>query len=73
MSRKAMVLSCTEKEKQQLERWANGAKIERSKKMIKKNILSYSICTHPSPFFEFICYKLLDLLFKDYGIPLRRP
>jgi transposase len=29
MSRKAVILSCTEKEKQQLEKWANGAKVER--------------------------------------------
>lgn len=29
MSRKAVALSCTEKEKQQLEKWVNGAKVER--------------------------------------------
>lgn len=29
MSRKAVNLSCTEKEKQQLEKWANGAKVEK--------------------------------------------
>jgi len=29
MSRKAVLLSCTEKEKQQLEKWVNGAKVER--------------------------------------------
>lgn len=29
MSRRAVVLSCTDKEKQQLEKWANGAKVEK--------------------------------------------
>lgn len=29
MSRKAVTLSCTEKERQQLEKWAHGAKVER--------------------------------------------
>ena len=29
MSRKAVSLKCTDKEKQQLEKWVNGAKIEK--------------------------------------------